>query len=191
MFSSRNSKRTLEATASLPLSRPFDSTLPDSEVGKLVDPLLGLRVLMIDTEFYRGLRSKLYSKFDSGASLILYEMGAGYGEVMADNIRAMGVGKIEVYKKFMERGKHDGYGEFSVPILKSIISGMTGEARVYLKNSFFASAAGNTGKTECWIISGMIAGAARGIFGREVVCVEERCVSKGDPRCEFHLKPAK
>jgi predicted hydrocarbon binding protein len=175
--------------ATLQAPAPSKSLEFREKEGELHDPLLGVRVLVIDTEFYEGLRAKLYSRFDTGASLILYEMGVGYGEIMADKIRAMGTGRIEVYRKFIEKGKHQGYGVFSVPLLKSIISGIGGEARVYLRDSFFAHAAGKTGKTECWIVAGMIAGAARGIFGKEMSCVEECCISKGDERCEFHLKP--
>jgi predicted hydrocarbon binding protein len=163
--------------------------VPNSETGRIEDPLLRLRVLVIDSEFYKGLRTKLYSKFNSGASLILYEMGVGYGEIMAKNIKEMGAGKLEIYKKFIDRGKHQGYGEFTVPLLESIISSMKHEAKIYLKDSFFASSAGKTGNVECWIVAGIIAGAAKIIFGREMLCVEEKCASKGDPRCEFHLKP--
>jgi len=160
-----------------------------NSTGVIEDPLLRLRVLVIDTEFYKGIRTKLYSKFDTGASLILYEMGVGYGEIMAKNIKEMGAGKLEIYKKFIDRGKHQGYGEFTVPMLESIISSLRGEAKVYVKDSFFAYAAGKTGNAECWIVAGIIAGAAKIIFGKEMVCVEEKCASKGDPRCEFHLKP--
>jgi predicted hydrocarbon binding protein len=144
---------------------------------------------MIDTDFYRGLRDNLYSRFQSGGSFILFEMGAGYGKIMANNIKSMGAGKLEVYRKFLERGKIQGYGEFKVPILQTIISGLKGEAKIYLKNSFFAASAGNTGKTECWIVAGMIAGAARVILGKDdVSCIEEKCMSKGDPQCEFRLR---
>jgi len=144
---------------------------------------------VIDSDFYKGLRNNLYSRFQSGASLILFEMGVGYGKVMAGSIKSMGVGKLEVYRKFLERGKSQGYGEFKVPILQSIISGLQGEARIYLKNSFFAASSGYTGSSECWIVAGMIAGAAREILGKDTLkCVEVKCVSKGDEQCEFRLK---
>ena len=165
------------------------STVINSKTGLLEDPLLNLRVLVIDSDFYKGLRDNLYARFQSGASLILYEMGVGYGERMAKNIKDMGAGKIEVYKRFIERGKRQGYGEFKVPILQSIISGLKGEARIELKDSFFAAAAGNTGKVECWIVAGMIAGGARKILDKEeIMCVEESCMSKGDTHCEFKFK---
>ena len=162
--------------------------IPNPKTGYLEDPLVGLRVLTIDSDFYRGLRNNLYSKFQSGASLILYEMGVGYGERMAAAIQEMGAGRIEVYKKFIARGKRQGYGEFKVPILQAIISGLKGEARVYLKDSFFAHASGNTGKVECWIVAGMIADAGKKILAKEATCIEEKCLSKGDPQCEFRLK---
>jgi predicted hydrocarbon binding protein len=164
------------------------STVLNPKTGLLEDPLVGLRVLVIDAEFYKGLRDNLYKRFQSGASLILYEMGAGYGEQMAKSIKDMGAGRIEVYKRFIERGKRQGYGEFKVPILQAIISGLKGEARISLKDSFFAASAGDTGKVECWIIAGMIAGAARKILDKEVTCIEELCESKGDDHCEFRLK---
>jgi len=166
----------------------YTSTALNTRTGLLEDPLVGLRVLVIDAEFYKGLRDNLYKRFQSGASLILYEMGAGYGEQMAKSIKDMGAGRLEVYKRFIERGKRQGYGEFKVPILQAIISGLKGEARVHLKDSFFAASVGNTGNVECWIVAGMIAGAARKILAKEVVCVEELCMSKGDDHCEFKLK---
>ena len=50
--------------------------VPNPMSGLIEDPLLKLRVLVIDTDLHNGLRNKLYSKFDTGASLILYEMGS-------------------------------------------------------------------------------------------------------------------
>jgi predicted hydrocarbon binding protein len=177
-------------TENITLFAPKDlPAVPNLETGLIEDPLLRLRVIVIDTQFYNGLRKKLFAKFDSGASLILYEMGTGYGEIMAQSIKEMGAGKLETYRKFINKGKHQGYGDFNVPLLESIISGIKSEAKVTLRDSFFACAAGPTGKTECWIIAGMIAGAGKIILGKEMICIEEKCISKGDSRCEFHLKP--
>lgn len=162
--------------------------VPNSATGYIEDPLLKIRVMIIDADFYKGIHDNFYSRFGSGASTILYEMGVGYGEIVAKSINEMGARRLEVYKKFIERGKRQGYGEFTVPILRSIITGMRGEARIYLKDSFFAVAVGTTGKSECWIVAGMIAGAAKNILGKDHICVEEKCISKGDSHCEFYLK---
>jgi len=144
--------------------------------------------MIIDSDFYKALHDNLYKRFESGASLILYEMGTGYGELISKNADGMGMGKLEAYRKFIERGKRQGYGEFIVPLLQSILSSIRGEGKIVLKNSFFAAASGITGKTECWIVAGMIAGAARRILDKEVICSEEMCLSKRDQHCQFILK---
>ncbi len=101
----------------------------NSESGFLEDPLLNnLRVLIIDADFYKALRDNLYARFQSGASTILYEMGRGYGEVIAKIIEQNNSGRLEIYHKFIDRGKRQGYGEFRVPLLQSIIWGLKGEA---------------------------------------------------------------
>lgn len=147
-----------------------------------------LRVMIIDELFYKGLRNKLYERFQSGASVILYDMGIGYGELMGKSILLIGVSRLGVYKKFLDIGKKQGYGEFQVPLLKAIIAGMKGQAYITLKDSFFATAVGKTGQAECFIVAGMITGAARQIFKKDVECAEEMCLSKGDPYCRFFMK---
>ncbi len=164
----------------------------DHETGRLErleDELFSnLRVMVIDEQFYKGLRDKLYERFQSGASVILYDMGMGYGELMGKTIRSVGVSKLGSYKKFIELGKRQGYGQFDVPLLKMIISGIRGEPLVILKDSFFATSVGRTGQAECYIIAGMIAGAARLILGKNFGCREEMCISKGEIHCQFRLK---
>lgn len=145
--------------------------------------------MVIDAEFYKSLSDKMYDSFQSGASVILYEMGLGYGELMGRRMKEIGTSRLQIVKDLIELGKTHGYGEFSTPFLKMIISGIRGEPTVRLENSFFASAVGSTGKTECYLIAGIIAGANQILFNRKFTCAEEKCLSKGDPYCEFRLKP--
>jgi predicted hydrocarbon binding protein len=147
-----------------------------------------LRVLIVDEQFYKGLRDKLYERFQSGASVILYEMWVGYGDLMGKTIVSLGTSRMETYKKFLEIGRIQGYGEFGIPLLKTILAGLKSEAYVNLKDSFFASSAGNTAHVECYIVAGMIAGASHHILNKDVVCIEELCLSKGDNACRFSLK---
>jgi predicted hydrocarbon binding protein len=150
-----------------------------------------LRVMIIDEQFYKGLRNKLYERFQSGASVILYDMGLGYGEIMGKGIAAIGISKIGTYKRFLDIGKKQGYGEFQVPLLKMILAGLKGEAYVNLKDSFFATSVGRTGQVECFLVAGMIAGAARFMLNKDVECIEVKCISKGDELCQFNLKEKK
>ncbi len=144
--------------------------------------------MVIDEGFYKGMRDKLYERFQSGASVILYEMGLGYGDIMGKDMVNMGVSKFETITKFMELGKKRGYGEFHIPLLRSFLSTLKGEPVVSFKNSFFATSVGRTGKAECYIMAGIIAGASRVLLNKEFVCVEEKCLCKGDSSCEFKLK---
>ncbi|MGI0092137.1 MAG: V4R domain-containing protein [Nitrososphaerales archaeon] len=156
--------------------------------GRIEDPFLKLRVMVIDEEFYKALASKLYSSFQSGASVILYDMGLGYGELMGRNMKEMGVSRFEVIKDFIELGKSHGYGVFNTPFLKMILSGIRGEPAVRLEDSFFATSFGKTGKVECYLMAGIIAGASQVLLNKKFTCVEEKCLAKGDAYCEFKLR---
>jgi predicted hydrocarbon binding protein len=46
-----------------------------------------------------------------------------------------------------------------------------------------------TGKAESNFIRGHLAGVLSTYFGSEVKAVETRCISKGDPHCEFEISP--
>ena len=146
---------------------------------------------MMDEDFYRGLRNRLYATFQTGAAVILVEIGLGYGQIMGKTISDMGGSRLAIYKRFIERGKHQGYGIFEVPLLTALTSTFTGEVVIRLKNSFFSLCAGKTGQTECQIVAGMIGGAAPYLLGnKDFKCVETKCLSKGDSFCEFHLGSA-
>lgn len=144
--------------------------------------------MAIDEDFYKGLRDRLFESFGSGAAVILYEMGLGYGRLMGKRVAQMGESKLRVYRKFMNRGKYQGAGQFDTPLLEMIISGLKGEPVVRLRDSFYATSAGRTGEAECYVMSGTIAGSSSIILNKEFDCKETMCISKGDPYCEFQLK---
>jgi len=174
-----------------------DDSEPDFSIGKvlhfdrrtkrLVDDLANVRVMVIDSDFYKGLRDELFNTFKSGATIILYQMGIGYGLLTGSKI-SQSSSTISASRKFMRRGEYQGYGQLEVPLLGSIISGIHREVVVRLKDSFYATSAGQTGQVECYLTAGMIAGAATILLKKKFKCVEEKCLSKGDEYCEFRLK---
>jgi predicted hydrocarbon binding protein len=143
--------------------------------------------MIIDEEFYKGLRDKLYSSFQSGASVILYDMGLGYGELMGQKMQKMEISKLDLIKKFMELGQTHGYGVFHTPLLKMILSGIQGEPVIRVEDCFFATSVGATGKSECYIMAGIIAGASQILLNKTFACIEEKCLCRGDSFCEFKL----
>ncbi len=155
---------------------------------RLEDSFLNLRIIIIDEQFYKGLRDKLYAAFQTGASTILYNMGLGYGELIGTNMKNRKLSRFETIKKFMALGKDNGYGKFHTPLLKMILSGVRGEPIVRIEDCFFAGAVGTTGKVECYIMAGIIAGAAPSLMNKKYNCLEEKCICKGDPYCEFKLQ---
>lgn len=160
----------------------------DDKAQELGDPFLNVRVMAIDSYFYKGLRDQLYKTFQSGAARMLYEMGLGYGVIMGRMSLDEGKGRLEFYKDLVERGKYHGWGHFQLPVLDAIFSGLKGEVLIRLKRSFIASSVGETGQVECYLFAGQIAGAARVIMKKEYNCIETKCISKKDEYCEFRLK---
>jgi predicted hydrocarbon binding protein len=160
----------------------------DAKNDLLFDKLFNLRIMAIDTNFYKGLHDQLYKVFDSGASTILYEMGVGYGKLAAGVITRGGKSRIGMYRDFMARGKYQGMGVFHLPISSLVPAALGQEINVKLRNSFFSQAVGKTGHIECFIFAGTIAGAASELFRKSYTCAETKCMSKGDAECEFRLK---
>ncbi|MFA5895422.1 MAG: 4-vinyl reductase [Thermoplasmata archaeon] len=57
-----------------------------------------------------------------------------------------------------------------------------------LEHSPIAESYGPTKKPACHFLAGWLAGAARSLLGRELLCEETACAAQGRPRCEFQLK---
>jgi hypothetical protein len=61
-------------------------------------------------------------------------------------------------------------------------------------NSFFAGQYkklyGMATEPVCWMLSGYATGYASEFFGANLLCKETLCVAKGDPHCQFTIKPA-
>jgi DNA-binding PucR family transcriptional regulator/predicted hydrocarbon binding protein len=47
---------------------------------------------------------------------------------------------------------------------------------------------GTTQQGVCWILTGYASGYASGFMGRDVVCVETKCVAMGDPYCVYEIR---
>lgn len=41
----------------------------------------------------------------------------------------------------------------------------------------------------CWMLSGYATGYSSAFFGTDLICKETMCVAKGDPCCQFTIKP--
>lgn len=56
------------------------------------------------------------------------------------------------------------------------------EAKEYLK------VFGHSAEAVCWTLIGYASGYSSSFFGQETVCVETKCIAKGDPYCQYEIR---
>jgi predicted hydrocarbon binding protein len=158
----------------------------DSANETLENTSLGVRVMVLDAEFYKALVSSLTRTFQTGTIVFLYEMGRAYGELLGKRILETRGLRSEYIKRYSSLA----IGKFHFPPLESLAAaGTPSNVTIGLRDSFFASALGRTGQPECHIVRGILEGTAEVVFKKEYQCQEVKCLSKGDKYCEFLLLP--
>ncbi|HEV2389470.1 MAG TPA: 4-vinyl reductase [Nitrososphaerales archaeon] len=161
---------------------------PEKEI--LENAVLNTRVLVFDADFIKALTDSLTKTFQSGAVVIIYQMGLAYGELLGRRIVESGGLSKQAEGVYRARYASLAAGKFRFPPLAALASaGPQQQVRVTLEDSFFARAIGRTGKPECHIVRGLLEGTANVVFGRDYACQETRCLSKGDDLCEFLVVP--
>ncbi len=76
---------------------------------------------------------------------------------------------------------------------KVMVSGIDfdkGEAVVTIANCFEALENGSFEEPNCMFTSGFLAGVFAEVLDKTVRADEVKCISKGEPQCEFHISPA-
>ena len=160
---------------------------PEKEI--LENTLLKSRVMVLDLDFVKALSSSLAKTFQSGAGVILYQMGLAYGELLGQRILESGGLAKQTQQVYRQRYASLAIGKFQFPPLAALAaSGGPGQLTVTLADSFFAKAIGSTGQPVCDIVRGLLEGTAKVVLKKDYQCQEVKCVSKGDALCEFLLR---
>ena len=151
------------------------------------------RAVMIDESALRGLLRDVRKRMGSGGEAMLYHFGFETGldwasyvvreaegigltepleklSIAADIFKALGYGVIEEIKAFREEP----------PYMEVKVSGNI-ECALGVENG--------DGETYSHFIRGVLAGFTTRIFDREMYAQETRCIVRGDPHCEFIIKP--
>ena len=146
--------------------------------------------MVLDTDFIKAIGSSLTKTYQTGAVVILYQMGLAYGELLGQRIlESGGLGK-QTQLEYRRRYASLAIGKFQFPSLAALAATESPtQVTVTLRDSFFARALGRTGQPECHIVRGLLEGTAKVIFKKEYQCHEVRCISKGDELCEFVIFP--
>ena len=92
--------------------------------------------------------------------------------------------KRKYIQKLIEIGAMCGFGKIEADM-------DTKSKRIVMKvrNSANAEGVRNSKKTVCYTFTGLFSGIAETIFGRTMICEETKCIAKGDPFCQFEIKP--
>lgn len=86
----------------------------------------------------------------------------------------------------MKLGNDRGFGIFKPgPFLNYDI----GDGQIMVENSVIARTYGKSNSPTCFIIAGILAGAAQALYGNNFICKEKECMSTGKKYCLFELKP--
>ena len=161
---------------------------PNREI--LENTLLKTRVLVFDADFIKALSDSLNKTFQSGAVVILYQMGLAYGELLGKRILESGGLLKQAEGVYRQRYAGLAAGKFRFPPLTQLATGgPEQQIKVTLEDSFFAKAIGKTGRPECHIVRGILEGTAKVVFRRDYQCQETKCLSKGDALCGFLVAP--
>ena len=150
--------------------------------GVLRDNLGNHRVFIFSCSAYRSMCEALYDQFQSGAGIILYRMGEGYGTKLVKGVPQLGLSKEEMIEAFSKLSHLAGWG-------KIIINFNPGkETEAIVEGSPFLLWKKGIGPTSCFFMSGVLAGAASELLGEEYKVQEVKCASEEETKvCKFRI----
>lgn len=147
----------------------------------------GSRVFFIGTRGWSVIEKQLLTVFSTGASVMLKEMGVGYGRGVAKEVMAVEKDPSQVLKVLTELCQAAGWGAAEV---KGNATKGQGFEVLISRCAFCAS--GQFGRdAACHFMAGVCAGAATEAFHAPYKAAEVKCMRKGDPLCVISLTPAR
>ncbi len=123
-------------------------------------------------------------------SFLASGIGIHEGSIFRESIKSSNEDERRTGLKSLVQGALEdtnlGLGKVSV----SGIDFARGEARVSIANCFEAMENGTSPEPNCMFTSGFLAGVFAEVLDKTVRADEVKCISKGEPLCEFHISPA-
>ena len=144
----------------------------------------GIRVLAMGSVGWASLEKELTTTFVSGAAVILQRMGYSYGRYLGNVAKARQVTEQQALDSLQRFSKELGLGEL-------VLNGgdlASGQARLLLRNCIFCLHLEKASEPVCYMLAGLIQGAAEEIIGVVHRVTEEKCVAKGDAFCEVSVE---
>ena len=156
-------------------------------VDELLYPIVmsttGARIMLMTKESFQSMLSAMDEMFGSGASVIAYKQGSAQGSRYASGLRAIIHG--DILKFIGELAKL--YAATGVGVAEFVVMNFELPRFVVRVADSIECQGKESGKHNSQWIRGHLSGAASVALGVQMECKETRCVSVGDPFCEFEL----
>jgi predicted hydrocarbon binding protein len=143
----------------------------------------GARIMLMTKESFQNMLSSMDEMFGSGAGVIAFKEGAAQGSRYALGLRSLIRGDI---RRFIgELAKL--YAATGVGVAKFVEIDLDDLHFILRITDSIECQGKESQKHNSQWIRGHLSGAASAALGVQIECKETRCVSVGDPYCEFEL----
>ena len=125
-----------------------------------------------------------------GGAAIFYHIGFFIGEgqfkLFKPSLEKLNISKVETINVMLDIGKS--YGLYDAKLINLDLDKDIGVIHIY--GSFEATPImGSKKEPSCHFVRGNIAGIISSILGKRVKVLERKCISAGNPYCEFYFEP--
>jgi predicted hydrocarbon binding protein len=149
--------------------------------GTLRDKVTKAHVFVFSRSAFRSMSDLLYERFQSGASVILYDMGMGYGKKLATGLIKRGIDGENVLKTIEKLAFMAGWGKFNFTIVEK------SDVVCTISNSMFTLLRKEAGSKSCYFVAGLLAGNVSGSFGKSYRAEEIECSAPKGEKCSFRV----
>jgi len=127
--------------------------------------------------------NRLYERFGSGGSFILYEMGVAAGENKVESMNEKyDLDKLTVLRVILAERAAKGWG---IPRIEKFDEGKT-EVTITVQELFEClPLRGRYKEAKSQFFRGYVAGVLNRLFNKAVSVIEVECIAKGDQHCKF------
>jgi len=161
---------------------------PNLIINDLMYPItfMGVRGILIHIAGLGEVLKYLYSKFGSSAKVLMYYAGYGSIKGMVKGLkRATGLRDERLLDICLKMFKAVGFGDFKITYYNLNPIYVVVEAYDLFECTPFKN---KLKEPNSQVFRGILAGIVEEITGKRVTSVEEKCIAKGDPYCQFTIK---
>ena len=159
----------------------------DEKNGVIYDKVTGDRCIIITKARMKDIIARLTDLFQSGAQVIVAEAFKAAGERFVTEVPEQAkADQVMFLKTAVQRFTDAGLGKIEVAQFKP----ETTELTFKVWNNFFAEIH-NEESTYCNCVGAFAGGIYKQITLKTPEIKETKCIGRGDPYCEWRIKPAK